>query len=189
METKLSQEFSRTESWILRALFNLNEFLLNPQNRAHSRSVLETSWKSNGENQEANEDRSQSHCLPEVRTFFTRSPQNSEPEETSYIPSMYTLHISLTFRTSYAVQTQASLFEPRSWNLINIQPLEGIWHVEKSQQKGIFWKNLCFVLAWIVWNVIQKKSFFLNYLISFLWIGSILPLSWPLRNSWFCFDC
>ena len=39
---KLSQEFSRTESRILGAMSNLDEFLVNPQIRTHSGTVLGT---------------------------------------------------------------------------------------------------------------------------------------------------
>ena len=43
---RLSQEFSRTESCILGALFKLDEFLLNPQIRTHSGTVPGTqTWK------------------------------------------------------------------------------------------------------------------------------------------------
>ena len=80
----LSQEISRKESRSLGALSKLGEFLLNPQVRVHSGSDPETSRKSYGENQETNDHRSQNHFHPEVGTSFTKSSQNSDPEETSF---------------------------------------------------------------------------------------------------------
>ena len=55
---KLSQDFSRTESRILCALFKVNEFLLNPQVRTLSGTVPGTSWNLDFENQEPTGDRS-----------------------------------------------------------------------------------------------------------------------------------
>ena len=63
---RLSQEFSRTESRILGALSKLDEFLLSPQIRTHSGTVLGTFRNTNVENQEPNEDRSQDDPHPEV---------------------------------------------------------------------------------------------------------------------------
>ena len=63
---KLSQEFSRTESLILGALFKLDELLLNPQIQTHSGTVPGTFRNTNVENQEPNEDRSQNDPHPEV---------------------------------------------------------------------------------------------------------------------------
>ena len=48
---KLSQEFSRTESRILSAVSQLEEFLLNPLIECHSGSAPETSRKTLGTNQ------------------------------------------------------------------------------------------------------------------------------------------
>ena len=61
---KLSHEFSRTESRILGALSQLDEFLLNPQTRTLSRTVPETSRKKDLENREHTGDRSQSDGHP-----------------------------------------------------------------------------------------------------------------------------
>ena len=63
---KLSQEFGRTESRILGALSKLDEFLLNPQIRTHSRTSPGTFRKTNVESQEPNEDRSQDDAHPEA---------------------------------------------------------------------------------------------------------------------------
>ena len=51
---KLSQEFSRTESRILSAFSNLDEFLLNQQIRTHSGTVLGTFPNTNVDNQGTN---------------------------------------------------------------------------------------------------------------------------------------
>ena len=82
---KLSQELSRTESRILEALSQLDDFFLNPQVRVHSGLVPETSRNSNGENHETNEDRSQNDPYPEVGVFLNQFFQEFSPEETSYI--------------------------------------------------------------------------------------------------------
>ena len=63
---KVSQEFSRTESFILGALSKLDEFLWNPQIRTHCGNVPVTFLNTNVENQEPNEDRSQDDPHPEV---------------------------------------------------------------------------------------------------------------------------
>ena len=55
---KLSREFSRTESRILGALSELDEFLLSQQVRTHSRTVPGTFRNTNLENREPNEDHS-----------------------------------------------------------------------------------------------------------------------------------
>ena len=47
---KLSQEFSRTKSRILSALFKLDEFLLNPQIRTHYGTILGTFRNTNVDN-------------------------------------------------------------------------------------------------------------------------------------------
>ena len=56
---KISQEFCRTDSRILGALSKLDEFLLNAQFRVQSGNAPGTSWDTNRENQERNEDPSQ----------------------------------------------------------------------------------------------------------------------------------
>ena len=73
---KLSQEFSRTESRILGALSNLDEFLLNQQITFRNTSV---------ENQGTNEDDSQSDPHPEAGLFLSQATQNSGPEVGHYM--------------------------------------------------------------------------------------------------------
>ena len=70
---KLSQEFSRTESRILGALYKLDEFILNPQIRTHSGTVPGTFQNTNVENQEPIEDRSQDDLHPEVGPSLCKS--------------------------------------------------------------------------------------------------------------------
>ena len=78
---KLSQEFSRTESRILGALFKLDEFLLNPKIRRHSGTVPGRFRNTNVENQGTNEDDSQSDLHPEASIFRSQTTQNSGPED------------------------------------------------------------------------------------------------------------
>ena len=78
--TKLSQEFSRTESRILGALSKLDEFFLNPQIRTQSGAVLGTFRNTNVENQGTNEDNSQSGPHPEAGIFRSQTIQSSCPE-------------------------------------------------------------------------------------------------------------
>ena len=77
---KLSQEFSRTESRILGALFKLDKFLLNRQIRTHSGTVPGTFRNTNVENQGTNEYDSQSDPHPEAGLFRNQTTQNSGPE-------------------------------------------------------------------------------------------------------------
>ena len=79
----LSQEFSKTESRILGALSELDEFLLNPQIRTHSGTVPQTFRNTNVENQEPNEDRSQDDPHREVGPFVyqSRHSNDSDPDE------------------------------------------------------------------------------------------------------------
>ena len=83
---KLSQEFSRTESRILGALSNLDEFLLNPQIRTFSGTIPGTFRNADVENQEPSGDRSQSDPRPEVEFSACRASNltDSNPDETSY---------------------------------------------------------------------------------------------------------
>ena len=81
---KLSQEFSRTESRILGALSNLDEFLLNQQVRMHSGTVPETLRNTNVDNQGTNEDDSMSDPHPEAGLFRSRTTQNFGPEVDPY---------------------------------------------------------------------------------------------------------
>ena len=78
---KLSQEFSRTESRILGALSDLDEFLLNPQIRTHSGTVPGTFRNTNLENQRTNEDDSQIEPHPESGIFRSQTTHNSGPED------------------------------------------------------------------------------------------------------------
>ena len=80
----LSPEFSKTENRFLGALSRLDEFLQNPQPRARSGTVLETSQNLRRENQETNEDGSQNDPQIEVGVSLSHSPQELSPEETSY---------------------------------------------------------------------------------------------------------
>ena len=80
---KLSQQFNRTESRILGALSKLHEFLFNAQIRTHSGTVSGTFRKTNVENQEPKEDRSQDDRHPEVGPCVCqcRHSIDSDPEE------------------------------------------------------------------------------------------------------------
>ena len=82
---KLSREFSRTESRILGPLSGLDEFLQNPQSRARSGTVPETSQKLRRENHGTNEDGSQNDPHPELGVSLSHSPQELSSEETFYI--------------------------------------------------------------------------------------------------------
>ena len=70
---KLSQELSKTESWLLGALSRLDEFRKNPQARTHTGPVPETSWNLSTENQWTNEDSSQTDPYPEVGVTMSLS--------------------------------------------------------------------------------------------------------------------
>ena len=81
---KFSQEFSRTESLILGALFNLDEFLMNLQVRTCSVPVPGASRNNNSENREPIGDRSLNDPCPEVvfSACHTSNVNDSEQEET-----------------------------------------------------------------------------------------------------------
>ena len=64
--TKLSKEFSKTESRFLGALSKLDELLLNPQVRTCSVAVLGSSRNNISENRETTGDRSSDDPYPEV---------------------------------------------------------------------------------------------------------------------------
>ena len=81
---KLSKEFSKTESRILRALSKLDEFLLNPQVRTCSVDVPGTSRNNNSENREITGDRSSDDPCPEVGYFFHHSGHLNSPEAEIY---------------------------------------------------------------------------------------------------------
>ena len=76
---KLSKEFSRTESRILRALSKIDEFLLNPQVRTCSVAAPGTSRSSNLENQGTNEDRPSDDPGPEVEFSSPISGAETDP--------------------------------------------------------------------------------------------------------------
>ena len=65
--TKLSKEFSRTESRVLGALSKLDEFLLNPQVRTCSVAVTGKTRNNESGNRETNEDRSPNVPFPGER--------------------------------------------------------------------------------------------------------------------------
>ena len=83
---KLSKEFSRTESRILGALSELDEFLLKPQLRTCSVAVPGTSRNNDSENREPTGDRSLGDpCLEAVFSTYHSSILNgSELEETPH---------------------------------------------------------------------------------------------------------
>ena len=62
----------------------IDEFLLSPQFRVHSGSILETFRNSKGENQETNDDRSQNDPHLDVGVFLSQSSQKLSPDETYY---------------------------------------------------------------------------------------------------------
>ena len=84
---KLSQDFSRTESRILGALSELDEFLLNPQVRMRSGTVPGKSGNANVESQEPNEDGSQDDFHPEMEPFVCQSRHSidTDPGEAPHI--------------------------------------------------------------------------------------------------------
>ena len=77
---KLSKELSRTESRILGALSNLDDFLLNLQVRTFSVSIPGISWNSNSESLEPTGDRSLDDPCAEVRNSFHHSGNLNSPE-------------------------------------------------------------------------------------------------------------
>ena len=83
---KLSNEFSRTESRILRALSKLDEFLLNPQVRTCSVAVPGTSRNGGSGNREPTGDRSLGDPCSEAvfSTYHSSNLNDSEQEETHH---------------------------------------------------------------------------------------------------------
>ena len=75
---KLSNEFSKTESRILGALSQLDEFLRNPQVRICSVAVPGTPRNNNSENRESTGDRSSGKPCPEA-SFFSPLWSNQQP--------------------------------------------------------------------------------------------------------------
>ena len=82
---KLSKEFSRTESRILGALSNLDEFLLNPQVRTCSVVAPGTSRSSNLGNQGTNEDRPSDDPGPEVEFSSPISGAETDPHNNFFL--------------------------------------------------------------------------------------------------------
>ena len=81
---KLSKEFSRTESRILGALSEIDEFFLNPQVWTCSVAVPGTSRNNNSENRETTGDRSSDDPRPEVRYSSHHSGHLNSPEAEDY---------------------------------------------------------------------------------------------------------
>ena len=77
---KLSKEFSETETPILGAMSELDEFLLNPQVRTCSVAVPGISSDSSSENRETTGDRSPDDPCPEVRYSSRHSGHLIGPE-------------------------------------------------------------------------------------------------------------
>ena len=77
---KFSKEFNKTESRILGALSNLDEFLLNPQVRTCSVAAHGTSRNSNSESRKTHGDRSSNEPYPEMGYFPHHSGQLNSPE-------------------------------------------------------------------------------------------------------------
>ena len=87
MTKKLSQKFTQTEvhsQKFTQTISRLYEFLQNPQSRAHSGPVSETSRSLSREKQGTNYDGSQKDPHPEVGVSMSHSSQDLNPEETSY---------------------------------------------------------------------------------------------------------
>ena len=76
---KLSQEFSRTKSFILGALSRLDEFFLNPPIWSHPRSAPELSQSAYGLYQGTKEDDSLSGIRPETRISLNQTMENAGP--------------------------------------------------------------------------------------------------------------
>ena len=83
---KLSQDFIRTESRILVALSNFDEFILNPQVRTCTGTVPGTSRNNDFEKRERTGDRSQNDPYPEVELSVRQvsNSTDSDQEETSH---------------------------------------------------------------------------------------------------------
>ena len=76
----MSQEFSRTESRILGALYKLDEFLLNPQIRTHSGTIPGTFRKTNVETREPMRTTPKVILILKQASYATRLHKNSGPE-------------------------------------------------------------------------------------------------------------
>ena len=116
---KLSKEFSRTESRILGALSKLDDFLLNPQVRTCSVSVLGTSRNNNSENRETIGDRSSDDLCPEAMSFFCHSGQINSPEAENEPHICTAEQICILFVATLVVSVSANVWEQqpsRIWN-------------------------------------------------------------------------
>ena len=87
--TKLSKEFSGTETRILGALSKLDNFLLNPQVRTCSVAVPGTSRNGNSENREPTGDRSLADPCPGVK-YSSHHSGNLNSLEVEDYPHMVT---------------------------------------------------------------------------------------------------
>ena len=94
---KLSQEFSRTESRILGALTNLDEFLSNKQIHTHIETVPGTFRNTNVENQGTNDDDSQNDPHPEASIFRGQTTQTLGPKD---CPDKYQANLTVEVASS-----------------------------------------------------------------------------------------
>ena len=78
---KLSQEFRKTESLILGALYRPDDYLLKPLIQGYSGTDPETSRNTPGTNQGTNEDNSQSDPHPGVGVYQSQMTPNSGPDD------------------------------------------------------------------------------------------------------------
>ena len=79
--TKLSQDFSRTETRIIGALARLDDFLVNPLIQGQSGTSPETSRNAFNTSQGTNEGDFQRDPYPEAGIFPNQTRQNSDPED------------------------------------------------------------------------------------------------------------
>ena len=112
---KLSQEFSRTESFILGAPSKLNKFLLNPQIRTHSKTVPGSFRNRNVENQGTNEDDS------------SWSRHLRQPDYTHIWPKSWPWHSD----KSYWRHSQSPWHGDRSYR----RHLHSPWHGDRSYKR------------------------------------------------------
>ena len=127
---KLSEEFSRTESRILGALSELDEFLLNPQIRTCSAAVPGTSMNINSENREPTGDRSLDDPCPEVRFSSDQSGNLYSPEVEEY-----------PHRPYLWVQEKLVQFRQSTQNA-GLCPVESMGQLHSDSAFNLF-RNLC----------------------------------------------
>ena len=99
---RLSQMFPWTKSRILGTLFQLDDFLLNPQAGVHSGSVPEASRKSKRDSQGMNEDHSQYDPYPEVGVSRSFSSQEFSPAQMSKNAIMLNKQSNSRYETCFA---------------------------------------------------------------------------------------